>query len=115
MHELSIAVNLVEIADQAASNAGLTHVTIVHLRLGQLSGVVADALLFGYDITTQGTRLEGSRLEIQELPVIVFCSLCQADYPLPDIQLVRCPACGDSAVFVTAGKEIELVSIEGEE
>ena len=115
MHELSIAVNLVEIADQAASNAGLTHVTAVHLRLGQLSGVVADALLFGYDITTQGTRLEGSRLEIQEAPVIVFCSQCQADYPLPDIQLFRCPGCGDSAVFVTAGKEIELVSIEGEE
>ena len=34
---------------------------------------------------------------------------------LPDTQLVRCPACGDSAVFVIAGKEIELVSIEGEE
>ncbi len=47
--------------------------------------------------------------------MIVFCSQCQADYPLPDIQLFRCPACGDSAVFVTAGKEIELVSIEGEE
>lgn len=115
MHELSIAVNLVEIADLAASNAGLTHVTTVHLRLGQLSGVVADALLFGYDLTTQGTRLEGSHLEIQEVPVTVFCSQCQADYPLPDIQLFRCPACGDSSVFVTAGKEIELVSIEGEE
>jgi len=115
VHELSIAVNLVEIADQAASNAGLARVTTVHLRLGQLSGVVADALLFGYDITTQGTRLEGSRLEIQETPVIVFCSRCQVDYPLPDLQRFRCPACGDSAVFVTAGKEIELVSIEGEE
>lgn len=115
MHELSIAVNLVEIADQAASNAGLTHVTTVHLRLGQLSGVVADALLFGYDVSTQGTRLEGSRLEIQEVPVSIFCSQCQADYPLPDIQLFRCPACGDSAVIVTAGKQLELVSIEGEE
>ena len=101
----SIAVNLVEIADQAASsNAGLAHVTTVHLRLGQLSGVVADALLFGYDITTQGTRLEGSRLEIQEVPVIVFCSQCQTDYPLPDIQLFRCPVCGDFAGFRHRGQ-----------
>ncbi len=115
MHELSIAVTLVEIADRAAANAGLSQVTTAHLRLGQLSGVVADALLFGYDIATQGTRLEGSRLEIEEIPVVVFCSQCQTDRPLPDIQLFRCPACGGSTVVVTAGKEIELASIEGEE
>ena len=75
------------------SNAGIAHVTTVHLRLGQLSGVVPDALLFGYDITTQGTRLEGSRLEIVEAPVIVFCPQCQAKHSLPDIQLFRCPVC----------------------
>lgn len=115
MHELSIAVNLVEIADQAAANAGLSQVTAVHLRLGQLSGVVANALLFGYDIATQGTRLEGSRLEIEDVPVVVLCLQCQTSRPLPDTQCFRCPVCGDSAIVVTAGKEIQLASIEGEE
>lgn len=115
MHELSIAVSLVEIADQAAANAGLSRVTAVHLRLGLLSGVVADALLFGYDIATQGTRLEGSRLHIEDVPVVVFCSSCRASRPLPDIQRFRCPACGDLGVVMMSGKEIELASIEGEE
>jgi hydrogenase nickel incorporation protein HypA/HybF len=66
MHELSIAVNLVEMAAQAAESAQAARVEVVRLRLGRLSGVVADALLFGYDIATQNTILAGSRLDIEE-------------------------------------------------
>ena len=60
MHELSIAHSLVESAVDAAEKAGARRVTRVHLRLGALSGVVRNALEFGYEITTQGTLLEGS-------------------------------------------------------
>ena len=50
MHELSIAHSLVEIAEEAAAKAGVARVTVVHLRLGVLAGVVQDALLFGFEI-----------------------------------------------------------------
>lgn len=71
MHELSLAYNLVEIAAEAAQKARVKRVTAVTLRLGALSGVEKEALLFGYEIAAQGTPLEGSQLVIEEVPVVV--------------------------------------------
>ncbi|MEL6149386.1 MAG: hydrogenase maturation nickel metallochaperone HypA, partial [Chloroflexota bacterium] len=50
MHELSIAYSLVNTAEAAARDAGVTAVSRVYLQLGAISGVVHDALLFSYDI-----------------------------------------------------------------
>ena len=55
MHELSIAHSLVETAVEAAEKAGARRVTRVSLRLGALSGVVRNALEFGYEIAAQST------------------------------------------------------------
>ena len=73
MHELSIAYHIVEAAEAAARQAGLERVEAVHLQLGALSGVVKEALWFSYDIAAKDTLLEGSRLEITECPVVVWC------------------------------------------
>ncbi len=112
MHELSIAYSLVEIASQAADSMGVRRVDVVHLRLGALAGVVQDALLFGYEIAAKGTALEGSRLAIEELPVVVHCPRCQADRTLPGIQRFRCPVCGEPTGQIVQGRELEIVSLE---
>lgn len=112
MHELSLAYNLVETAVSAAEQAGITQVNAVHLRLGALSGVVKDALLFGYEIATANTLLAGSRLEIEELPVIVFCPQCQQNQTLPGVQLLMCPQCATPTPQIVQGKELQLVSLE---
>lgn len=112
MHELSIAYNLVTIADDAAKEAGVDHVDVVHLRLGVLSGVVKDALLFSYDIATDGTHLAGSKLVIEMVPVTVYCAVCNQESPLKDIQSFCCPVCNTPTADIRQGKEIELVSLE---
>ncbi len=112
MHELSIAYSLVEIAEQAATSIGIRRVEVVHLRLGVLAGVVQEALLFGYEIAARGTVLEGSRLAIQELPVVVHCPRCRADRPLSSIQDFRCPVCGEPTGQIVQGQELEIVSLE---
>jgi hydrogenase nickel incorporation protein HypA/HybF len=66
MHELSIAMSIVEIAEAEAERHACTGVQAVHLRLGPISGVAMDALLFSYPLATEGTSLEGSRLVIEE-------------------------------------------------
>ena len=65
MHELSIALSMIEMAEEEAARAG-GRVTALHLKLGRLSGVVKQALTFSYDIACQGTALEGSQLVIEE-------------------------------------------------
>jgi hydrogenase nickel incorporation protein HypA/HybF len=112
MHELSIALNLVDTADRAARDAGATRVTVVRLRLGALSGVVADALHFSFDVVAAGTLLEGAELHIEELPAVVHCPQCDADVELPGVQQFRCPVCATPTGDVVQGHELELASIE---
>ena len=66
MHELSIAVSIVEVVEEEAARNNATRVQSVRLRLGLLAGVAKEALLFSYGIACEGTPLEGSRLLIDE-------------------------------------------------
>jgi hydrogenase nickel incorporation protein HypA/HybF len=67
MHELSIALGIVEGVTEEASQHGGGIVRAVMLRLGRLSGVVREALLFAYDAACAGTALEGSELRIEDV------------------------------------------------
>ena len=67
MHELSIAMSIVEIASEEAQRQGSARVEAVHLKLGALSGVVKDALLFSWDLACEDTPIAGARLAIEEV------------------------------------------------
>jgi hydrogenase nickel incorporation protein HypA/HybF len=67
MHELSIALSMIEMATEEVERRGGGRVTALYLKLGSLSGVVKEALTFSYEIACQGTPLEGSRLIVEEL------------------------------------------------
>ena len=112
MHELSIALSLIEVASEQIERRRLSRIEIVHLRLGELAGVVPDALLFSFDVASAGTALEGARLEIEAIPVTVHCRACDADRELPSIQRLRCPICGEPTPDVVRGREIELFALE---
>jgi hydrogenase nickel incorporation protein HypA/HybF len=112
MHELSIAMSIIEGASQEAISQGATRVHAVHLKLGPLSGVVKDALMFSYELACEGTFLQGSELVIEETPVVVYCPNCEMEQTLDSIQRFCCPACGTLTPDVVSGKELELVAIE---
>lgn len=67
MHELSIALSMIELASEEVDRRGGGRVSALHLKLGSLSGVVKEALTFSYEIACQGTPLEGSQLVIEEV------------------------------------------------
>ena len=75
MHELSIAMGIVDAAMEESQRRGV-QVSAVHRRLGALSGVVKAALMFSYEIACQDTPLQRSRLVVEDVPVMVFCSQC---------------------------------------
>ena len=111
MHELSIAMSIVEMAQEEAAQRGC-QIEAVHLKLGALSGVVKDSLLSSYEIASSDTPLMGSRLIIEEIPVVVFCRTCQAERPLSSIQLFCCDKCGTPTAEIVRGKELEVVALE---
>jgi len=114
MHELSIAMGIVEAAMEEAKQRNV-QVSAVHLRLGALAGVVKDALLFSYEVACQDTPLQRSRLLIEEVAVAVFCPQCKAKRMLESVQLFVCPECGAPAGEVLQGKELEVFALEVEE
>ena len=114
MHELSIAMSIVDAAVEESQRRNVK-VSAVHLRLGALSGVDKDALLFSYEVACQDTVLAGSQLVVEDLPVIVFCSHCQQERALESVQLFQCPECGTPTMDVRQGKELEVFALEVEE
>ncbi len=112
MHELSIAMSMIEMATEEAERRGGVQVHAIHLKLGQLSGVVKDALLFSYEVACEGTLLEGSSLIIEEIPVVVYCPTCRAETTLASLQRFCCSACGALTSEVVRGKELEVVALE---
>jgi hydrogenase nickel incorporation protein HypA/HybF len=114
MHELSIAMGIVDVALEESGRRGL-QVSAVHLRLGALSGVVKDALLFSYEMACQDTALQGSRLIVEDVPVVVFCPQCQQRRTLDSIQSFACPECGAPTRDILQGKELEVFALEVQE
>jgi hydrogenase nickel incorporation protein HypA/HybF len=114
MHELSIAMGIVDAALDESRRRGV-QVSAVHFRLGALSGVVKDALLFSYEVACQDTPLQGSQLIVEDVPVIVFCPQCQQERELQSVQLFACPECGAPTMDVRRGKELEVFALEVQE
>lgn len=115
MHELSIAMSIVEIAEEESQRRGGLRVTAVHLRLGALAGVVKDALLSSYEMACEDSPLKGSHLVVEEVPGVVFCPACDAPRPIRSTEWFCCSECGALASEIVRGKELEVISLEVEQ
>lgn len=107
MHELSIAESVV---DAVLARTGDRPVTLVRLQVGRLSGVVADALAFCFELAAVGTALEGAELRIEEPDGRAHCRECGRDFAMNDLILLC--ECGSADVEATAGRELQLTSVE---
>jgi hydrogenase nickel incorporation protein HypA/HybF len=107
MHELAIAESIVQAVQ---SKIGDRTVRSVRLQVGQLSGVLTDALSFSFEVAALGTTLEGAELLIDEPGGRLHCRTCGRDVGRNDL-LLLCE-CGSADVEVTAGRELALLSVE---
>ena len=112
MHELSVALGLLEGVEETAAKQGIERVAAIHVRVGALSGIAPDALLFSWDLATEDTIAAGSTLQIETVPLAVFCERCAAERaPRPGSGLV-CPDCGGACPTIVRGRELQLVAME---
>ena len=110
VHELSIAQSLVELACDHAAQKGADRTSRVEVRLGVLSGS-RRALYFYCGAASKGTRCEGAALDIEEVPLTVFCAGCEEVKSPPALYSFRCPTCGMPTPKVVTGREMQLVSL----
>jgi hydrogenase nickel incorporation protein HypA/HybF len=112
MHELSIARGIVEVAAEAVREAGAVKVSVVRVRVGALAGVASEALAFSYEVVARGSPLDGSRLVVETVPVLVHCPRCGRDVVPPDLCRLACPLCGAPTADVRGGRELEVDCVE---
>ena len=111
MHELSIAMSILDVAGEEAERLN-AKVVAIRLKLGPLCGVVKEALLSAYDLARENSLLSDARLEIEETPLVVYCLTCKIEQRPPSIQHLCCPVCGTPTPEVISGRELEVVGLE---
>ena len=115
MHELSIVSSVVDTVVESLESYPGARVVEVRLKVGALASVVRESLEFCYGIAAEGTALEGSRLVVNVLPVVMHCEKCGKDVELEGVQSFRCPLCGEPCFDLRQGRELEIDSIEIED
>jgi hydrogenase nickel incorporation protein HypA/HybF len=115
MHELSLVTSIVETVTESLAAYPGARVKEVRLRVGALASVIPESLEFCWGIVSEGTALEGSRLAVNLLPVVVHCEPCAEDAELDGVQSFRCPRCGELCGDIRQGRELEIDSIEIDE
>jgi hydrogenase nickel incorporation protein HypA/HybF len=108
VHELSIAQSIV---DAVVEKMGDQRVTSVRVEIGKLSGVVADSVLFCFDLVADGTVVAGARLDIVQPSGTARCRDCAREFEVND-PIVLCPGCDSAYVDVLSGRELRIRSVE---
>src|SRR4029078_7356585 len=111
MHEITIATALVDQVCDHAVSAGATRVAEINIRMGVLSGI-ARSLYFCFPSAARDTLCERVILRIDEVPLTVMCTHCDAVKTPAALYNFRCPDCGRPTPKVLTGREMQLVSIE---
>ena len=114
MHELAIAASILKTVEQETTSRGLQPVAQVGVRVGALSGVLPEALAFGFEALVAETPLAGCRLKIEQVPAQAQCQACSHTFDVADF-FFRCPACGSVQVAVTHGYELDIAYLEVED
>ena len=111
MHELSVAEEIISIANQYIPVDNNSDVISVKVEIGKLSNILSDSLEFCFDALTADTPLNGARLIIKEIPVTVKCEQC-GDITEVEKVLFQCGICESSKVKLLTGNELKVTEIE---
>jgi len=119
LHEFSAATQMVELVLAEAQRRNAKKVLEVKVVVGKLSFLNPEQLRFAYEILSEGTMLESSKLRIEEQDGAIECLKCgyRGGLPTEDnpyyhlgIPFLRCPKCKGEARIIK-GRDFTVKSI----
>ncbi len=117
MHEMSIAQNLIQIIDEEMQKHEVHKLNKVKVVHGQLSHIVPEALETAFEVLTQGTRMQGAAIALEEKPLRAKCRECGREFSPEgdDLMIMTCPYCQtEFGHEILSGKELFIEEIEAE-
>lgn len=110
MHELSIAMGIVKIAENACNEKGAKRVDVIELEIGELSGIEGDCLDFVWPMAVKDTKLQYAEKVIDWVKGKAKCLECGTAYPISN-QFDGCPKCNAYYKDILEGKELKVKSL----
>jgi hydrogenase nickel incorporation protein HypA/HybF len=111
VHELSIATAVVAQVEQAVHTHGGKRVGSLRLRIGELAGVVPEALRFSFELASEGTVLAGARLDIDPVPAEAHCAHCDTTIRVGMPPMLWCADCAKPLTELLSGRELEIAEV----
>lgn len=111
MHELSIALGIVKIAEKEVEKAAVNKVTKIELQIGTLSGVEIASLNFVWQAAVKDTVLENAVKDIEIIAGKGKCADCETEFEMKNI-FDSCPNCHSNLKGIIKGKELRVKAIE---
>ncbi|MFB7668001.1 hydrogenase maturation nickel metallochaperone HypA [Kitasatospora sp. NPDC056138] len=111
MHEMSIALAVVEQVAEAARRHGARSVESVRLQVGELAGVVPEALAFCFELACADTVVAGAELLAEPVAARARCGGCATEWPVGMPPDLCCPGCGGAQTELLAGRELQILSV----
>lgn len=113
MHEMALAVDVVQIAQEAARREGFRRVRALWLEIGQLSSIEPDAMRFCFEAAARDTVAARARLEIVVTPGAAWCLECDRRVSIAELGSA-CPHCGGYRLRLSEGTEMRVKQLEVE-
>jgi hydrogenase nickel incorporation protein HypA/HybF len=115
MHELSIALSVVELVREKALSRrepldGEIEIEEVEIEIGRLSGVEVRTFDVALESAVVNTMLEKARIIRRDVQGEGRCNDCDATFAMPELYS-PCPLCGSYAVKILRGRELRVKSI----
>lgn len=110
MHELSIALSIIDLANETLKNKEQSVVSEIELEIGKFAGVDTAALLTALEMASARTPFSSARFRITPVKATAKCRDCGTEFDLENY-LSSCPACKSFRTMVITGKELRLKSI----
>lgn len=113
MHEVSIAMGMVDELTRIARENNAKKITSIKLKIGKLSGIVTDSLVFAFDaIKLENPLISSADIVINEIPLVYNCNDCGAAFETDDIYFPSCKKCGSYNLTLISGEEQHIENVE---
>jgi len=130
MHEWALAEAVIKTASQIAEKEGLTEITEVNIRLGELQQVEMEIFRFALS-QLKIPKMEKAQFNIRKAEAKLRCRVCghewmfsaaelneearEAVHFVPEIAhtFMKCPRCGSPDFEIVTGRGIWIESIKG--
>ena len=110
MHEFSIALSIIEMVTQRAEAADAKAVNEIEIEVGELSGVVLDAMEFAMESAIKGTMAAKATVVFHFIRGRGKCHGCAEEFDLQNV-FDPCPFCGAFNPEIVQGKELRVKAI----